>query len=489
MMRHRFLIALMLLLACHPLLGQYGGGIPADPVAGSRVIIIEAEQGAKTSEVIDKVVKALGNSITVQTQSAVGLPEKQLAQQDIEIELSLRPDTSAADLTKLIQGMEALVAQPVRIKFAPATAKENTVRIAAGYGVSAKSLEKLADYLQSSEIKIGRLSLHRHAPPAKPANNSAGDLIDSNSWLRRYTEVETGSIASLRRSQQQLEQATGELATRIRSLKRGDQQRAVLQDRLRKSVNEAFAAQQKLRRAELAEFARRVQQIGETLDSRDKIAAQIIDRRVTELLDPNFRWEMEGLSTKPTRPIGNPGGSAPRNNISVLDSAGNPLMTNAVPTTRTPYAPALQPATATLPDPSDLQPLDAPELPSAIATTPSKDPQASHESLLKRRLDLLENEFRSTDDPDVADLIETAFAYFQEKMAGSPASRQTVLKEYHDRIKKLHRIAKKRFEVGVLTEQKVLAFEVVLLDIEKQLAGAKQPPQTLPATLPDLLAR
>ena len=63
-----------------------------------------------------------------------------------------------------------------------------------------------------------------------------------------------------------------------------------LRRQLRIEIEQTFVARQKLQRAELAEFARRLKSIQQSIETRDKIADRIIDRRVEELLNPNLRW-------------------------------------------------------------------------------------------------------------------------------------------------------------------------------------------------------
>ena len=60
---------------------------------------------------------------------------------------------------------------------------------------------------------------------------------------------------------------------------------------LRNVVRKTFLARQELQRAELAEFAARLDRIQQSIEMRDRIADEIINRRVDELLDPNLKWE------------------------------------------------------------------------------------------------------------------------------------------------------------------------------------------------------
>lgn len=73
-----------------------------------------------------------------------------------------------------------------------------------------------------------------------------------------------------------------------------------LRSQLRDAVSQAFETRQKLQRAELAEFAKRLQGIQQSIEMREKISQQIIDRRVQELLDPNVKWEQPSVNGSST---------------------------------------------------------------------------------------------------------------------------------------------------------------------------------------------
>ena len=105
------------------------------------------------------------------------------------------------------------------------------------------------------------------------------------------------SVDDLRRLYNELEQRTRELADGLRVPQRILPREAIAEE-LRVLVKHAFEARQKLQRAELAEFAKRLQGIQQSIEMRDRVSQQIIDRRVEELLDPNLKWDSadrEGL--------------------------------------------------------------------------------------------------------------------------------------------------------------------------------------------------
>lgn len=60
---------------------------------------------------------------------------------------------------------------------------------------------------------------------------------------------------------------------------------------LQVQVAETFEIGQKLHEAELAEFRQRMERLQQTIDERRRNSERIIDRRVSELLDPALKWE------------------------------------------------------------------------------------------------------------------------------------------------------------------------------------------------------
>lgn len=60
------------------------------------------------------------------------------------------------------------------------------------------------------------------------------------------------------------------------------------------AVQRAFTLQQSLLRAELQEMQTRLEKTQQSLDMRESIADQIVNRRVEDLLNPQLEWE-QGL--------------------------------------------------------------------------------------------------------------------------------------------------------------------------------------------------
>ena len=109
------------------------------------------------------------------------------------------------------------------------------------------------------------------------------------------------SLDNLRRQCGKLEQQTLELAAALRNSATAPAAAGQLNDRLREAVRNAFNAQQKLQWAELEQFTQRLQDIRQAIETRQRIAQSIVDRRVEELLDPNLKWDNSATAGKNSR--------------------------------------------------------------------------------------------------------------------------------------------------------------------------------------------
>lgn len=75
---------------------------------------------------------------------------------------------------------------------------------------------------------------------------------------------------------------------------------AAKKSELRAAVKRAFTLRQSLLRAELQEMQARLEKTQQSLDMRDRMADQIVDRRVEDLLNPDLDWNDSELPKKPT---------------------------------------------------------------------------------------------------------------------------------------------------------------------------------------------
>ncbi len=90
---------------------------------------------------------------------------------------------------------------------------------------------------------------------------------------------------------------------------------------MRDTVRQAFESRQNLQRAELAEFARRLKCIQQSIEMREQVSQQIIDRRVQELLNPNLEWEKPGTNRGSALALRSP---SPDSSIGASSHFGSP---------------------------------------------------------------------------------------------------------------------------------------------------------------------
>lgn len=121
-----------------------------------------------------------------------------------------------------------------------------------------------------------------------PLGNGASLKID---FVYRDESIET-----LRRAYEASEQTVRNLKSQFKASAAAPTADDPLRVQLRAAVAEAFKARQALLRAELVEFRQRMDRLGQSIERRNRLADQIIDRRVDDLLNPSLNWS-ESTST------------------------------------------------------------------------------------------------------------------------------------------------------------------------------------------------
>lgn len=105
------------------------------------------------------------------------------------------------------------------------------------------------------------------------------------------------SADELRKRSQALEQQSRELAEQLKGPFPNLSEAEKKKELLRSTVQQAFAARQALLRAENAELAKRLHALQQSIEIRDRVSQQIIDRRVDDLLNPHKQWNSEPPAT------------------------------------------------------------------------------------------------------------------------------------------------------------------------------------------------
>lgn len=134
------------------------------------------------------------------------------------------------------------------------------------------------------------------APMVGPGAGAAGTMPAGPGMSQGLQMMMGGgslSAVDLKRQYEAADQAARDLAASIQ--KNGSD--AARQAELRQRVAAAFATRQRLLRAEMVELQRRLTTMQESVDLRDRVSEQIIDRRTAELTNPGLTWEPRAEST------------------------------------------------------------------------------------------------------------------------------------------------------------------------------------------------
>lgn len=132
--------------------------------------------------------------------------------------------------------------------------------------------------------------------------------------------ISAASLDQLRRAADDMESRTFELANKVRQLQTkqpSDAQRVTkLEQELTKVVAAAFRSRQELLQSEVASLQQRAQGIQRSIEARNRVAKQIVDRRVADLLNPDVNWE-----ATETKPIARPDIAGTQRNATAGDPA------------------------------------------------------------------------------------------------------------------------------------------------------------------------
>jgi hypothetical protein len=175
---------------------------------------------------------------------------------------------------------------------------------------------------ETGEVRIYPLLGPRGAPSADPLTGDSTPVED------------------LRRTYKELDQTSAQLARRYReqSTTKGPNHPdlARLKEQLAAAVKQAFQARQQLHQVELAEFQRRMQDVQRTIEARQRIQDEIIERRVNELLDPSLKWDAtasagDRAGAMPTGELAPEGGGAA--DVAGMEQQGSGMLSPLGPAT------------------------------------------------------------------------------------------------------------------------------------------------------------
>ena len=138
--------------------------------------------------------------------------------------------------------------------------------------------------------------------------NRVSSQLNGASQLRGFSfNVATTqeSVVELRKRSEALDQQSRQMAEQFKGPLRDPSEGDKLKELLRATVQKAFVARQELLRAENSELVRRLHALQQSVEMRDRVSQQIIDRRIDELLNPDKQWQWNATVPAATAPTAN----------------------------------------------------------------------------------------------------------------------------------------------------------------------------------------
>ncbi|MFO1064977.1 MAG: hypothetical protein U0892_14025 [Pirellulales bacterium] len=190
----------------------------------------------------------------------------------------------AADVLKIFMQLDR-VSNPDEVEGFAVDERTNSIVFIAD-PTEAREFESAFSLLDSeSQEPIGaadRGSAVGISTPSSPLAHSRAFSFNADFSRDEPTE-------KLKQAYNEAEQNAHQLADKLKlSTSPSESERKELQAAVRKS----FDARQSLQRAELADLAQRMQSIQQSIDMRDKLAERIVEKRVTDLLNTDLKWDV-----------------------------------------------------------------------------------------------------------------------------------------------------------------------------------------------------
>ena len=251
----------------------------------SKAIVLVIDANSQQSVAVKQVVEALEEAGIATGKSAETRPPKSSS---ISVTLGLRKDVSHDKVTQLIK---ALVEAGVhRVSFGEGLyqgEEQNRLEVRVEPGYSERELAKIYRAVETVKERCG-LTVLVATSRLQEEVDVAGPLYDADPAMDSYLSHEASQIADLRTDYEAADKQAHDLAESLR--KTPDPTKKA---KLRIAVQRAFTLRQSLLRAELQKMQARLEKTQRSLDLRERIADQIVDRRVADLLNPELDWGQE----------------------------------------------------------------------------------------------------------------------------------------------------------------------------------------------------
>jgi hypothetical protein len=272
----------------------------------SKAIVLVIDADAQQSEVVKEVIAALEKAGIATGKAAETAPP---TNSPISVTLNMRKDESYDKIEQLIEALKnaGVLQMSVREGGVQYQGKEiNQLHVDLQPGYSPAEYEKidLAAIAVMNQCGLSLLRARNWLPGEADVRHPLDDvnLPVSDSSERTNPAMDSGFIPKSRQTadlRTQYEAANKQAHDLAESLRQTPD--TAKKAELRTAVQRAFTLRQSLLRAELQEMQARLEKTQQSLDMRDRMADQIVDRRIEDLLNPQLKWDDEDLlKTKST---------------------------------------------------------------------------------------------------------------------------------------------------------------------------------------------
>ena len=267
-------------------------------VPSSKAIVLVIDGDAQESEVVKEGIAALEKAGIATGQSAeTATPTNS----PISVTLNMRKDESYDKIKQLMEALKDAGVQQMSLRLGGVQyqGKEiNQLKVNLQPGYSPAEYEKInrATIAVMEQCGLSLLRSRNWLPGEADVKHPLDDvnLPVSDSSERTNPAMDSGFIpkssqtADLRTQYEAANKQARDLAASLRQTPV-----AAKKPELRTAVQRAFTLRQSLLRAELQEMQACLEKTQQSLDMRDRMVDQIVDRRVEDLLNPQFKWDDE----------------------------------------------------------------------------------------------------------------------------------------------------------------------------------------------------
>jgi hypothetical protein len=268
-------------------------------VAEPKRIVIQPGVDAQESEVMWQFMADLEKAGIAKVIETEMTPT---SESPIVTQVFMREDESFERIKLFLVDLRASGVEKLVLEFGglhpegDADKQHNGLVFRATKGYSQDELQRLEKVVQAAAERCG-LSLYSagtHVLPSGPKFVAPPDKVAVPSYAPSFRPA----VPQLRIDYEAANKQAYDLAESLRQTPD-----AAKKAELRTVVQRAFTLRQSLLRAELQEMQARLEKTQQSLAMRDRMADQIVDRRVEDLLNPQLKWDDSALpSTKDSSP-------------------------------------------------------------------------------------------------------------------------------------------------------------------------------------------